>query len=90
MKKQSRKEMKKRIQEASNKKILRRQMELLAEYSRTSGIDQIPESSVAMTRLYRELIKTKILIFVSVAIVAFSIAHCLKCIPVKGIQFIKR
>lgn len=51
-----REEMRKNIEASSNKKILRRQMELLAEHCRTSVTDQIPECSAAMVSVHRELI----------------------------------
>lgn len=48
------------IQDSSNKKILRKQLELLAEYSRIpEGAEQIPECSREMVQLYRELVKTE-------------------------------
>lgn len=57
---QTRKQMQKRIKLSSNTKILRRQLELLAEYSRLKeGIDAIPECSKAMASIYRELVKAK-------------------------------
>ena len=44
-----------KIKSSSNKKILRQQLELLAEHSRICGIDQIPECSEAMVRVAQEL-----------------------------------
>lgn len=52
-------EIRKNIKVASNKSILRQQLELLAEHSRTHGVDQIPECSAAMARIYRELVRTE-------------------------------
>ena len=48
------------IRNASDKKILRRQLELLAKYS-YNGIqsDRIPEISESMVSIYRELVKAK-------------------------------
>lgn len=44
------------IQAASNKEILRKQLELLAEYSRLpEGHEHMAECSIAMVLLYREL-----------------------------------
>lgn len=44
------------IKAASNKEILRKQLELLAEYSRVpEGHEHMAECSVAMILLYREL-----------------------------------
>lgn len=51
----SQEEIRKNIEASSNKLILRRQMELLAEYSRTQGTDQIPECSAMMVKVHREL-----------------------------------
>ena len=46
----------KSIQAASNKEILRKQLELLAEYSRMpEGHEHMAECSIAMILLYREL-----------------------------------
>jgi len=52
-------EIRKNIRAASNKSILRQQLELLAEHSRTHGIDQIPECSAAMAQIYQELVRTE-------------------------------
>lgn len=52
-------QIRKNIEASSNEKILRRQLELLAEYSRTHGMNQIPECSSAMTRVHRELVLAK-------------------------------
>lgn len=53
-------DMLQRIEKASNRKILRRQLQLLAEYSRRPcGTDRIPEASKAMLEIYKELSKTK-------------------------------
>ena len=52
-------EIRKNIKAASSKSMLRRQLELLAEHSRTHGIDQIPECSAAMAQIYQELVRTE-------------------------------
>jgi len=52
-------EIHKNIEASSNELILRRQLELLAEYSRTYGTVQIPECSEAMVEVYRELAHTE-------------------------------
>ena len=86
MKQQSQQEMSEKIKESSNKKILRRQMELLAEYSRTIGVERIPECSEAMAKIYRELIKTeRRTIFLSVVLfgASFRLFHSL------GVKFVK-
>ncbi len=51
----SQEEIRKNIEASSNKLILRRQMELLAEYSRTCTTSPIPECSTAMVSVHREL-----------------------------------
>lgn len=57
------------IRVASNRKILRRQMELLAEYSRMpSGNKNIPKSSRVILEIYRELSKTKRIAFFLIAL----------------------
>ena len=43
-----------KVRASSNKKILRQQLELLTEHSRIRGMDQIPQCSEAMVRVYRE------------------------------------
>ena len=86
MKQQSQKEMSERIKSSSNRKILRRQMELLAEYSRTSGVDHIPECSEAMAKIYQELVKTECRsIFFSVVLVgaSFGLLHSI------GVELVK-
>ena len=87
---QSREDMQKRIKRASNKKILRRQMELLAEYSRTSGIDKIPESSEAMVSVHRQLLKAEWIFFMRFLVTLFGFLYLMKSFLIKGIQFIKR
>lgn len=72
---QTREEMQKKIMAASNRKILRRQMELLAEYSRTSGTNKIPASSEAMTSIHKELVKAETLFFVRVLIALFTFTY---------------
>lgn len=86
---QSRKEMKKKIMKASKRKILRRQMELLAEYSRTSGINKIPESSIVMTNVHNELIKAERIFFVRLLIAFFGLIYLFKSIQIKLVKFIK-
>ncbi len=55
-----REENHKNIIKSSDRKILRKQMELLAEYSRLPyAHKKIPEASMAMVSIYRELFKTK-------------------------------
>lgn len=58
-KRQTRKQLHERIMKASSTKILRRQLQLLAEHSRLKeGITEIPECSKAMALIYCELAKT--------------------------------
>lgn len=75
------------IRVASNKKILRRQLELLAEYSRVSyGQKQIPACSREMAQIYRELVnaETRSILFpVCLLGVGFSILYGL------GVKLIK-
>lgn len=89
-KEQTREEMQRNIRRASNEKILRRQIEMLTEYSRTCGIDRSPEASRAIVSLYRSLLEAKCLLFVGIGITFFGLSHLIKRIPVKGIQLIKR
>lgn len=77
---QSREDMKEKILKASKRKILHRQMELLAEYSRTSGINKIPECSVVMTNVHNELIKAERIFFVRLLIVFFGFVYLFKSI----------
>lgn len=63
------------IRKASNRKILRRQMELLAEYSRLPHAqNKVPEASDTMLKIYKELVKTKRFysVLFSVCFLAFS------------------
>lgn len=85
---QSQEDMKQKIQRASNRKILRRQMELLAEWCRISGQSQIPGASKAMIDVNRELLKTERVYFVRFLIAIFAVFYLAKCILVKGIKFI--
>lgn len=86
---QSREEMHEKIMKASDRKILRRQMELLAEYSRTCGIERAPEASQAMVCVHKELVKTKYLFFVRVQIAFFAFLYFFKRFAVKRIKFIR-
>lgn len=83
-------EMHKKIQAASKRKILRRQLELLAEYSRTSGVERIPACSQAMVSLYRELVKAeRRALFLPVALLGISLG-LLYGVSVKRIQLGQR
>lgn len=86
---QSREEMHEKIIKASERKILRRQMELLAEYSRTCGTERIPEASQAIVCVHKELVKTKYLFFVRVQIAFFAFLYFFKRFAVKRVKFIK-
>ena len=86
---QPREEMHEKIMKASDRKILRRQIELLAEYSRTCGTERIPEASQAMVCVHKELVKTKYLFFVRVQIEFFALIYFFKSFLVKRVKFIK-
>lgn len=89
---QSREEMKKKIQKSSNRKILRKQMEMLTECSRIDYQDfcPMPESSQAIAALHRELVKADGILFMGILITLLGLFHLIKRIPIKGVQFIKR
>ncbi len=89
-KEQTREEMQRNIRRASNEKILRRQIEMLTEYSRTCGVGRSPEASKAIVSLYRSLLEAKCLLFVGIGIAFFGLCYLIKRFPIKGIQFIKR
>lgn len=86
---QSREEMHEKIMKASDRKILRRQMELLAEYSRTCGVERAPEASQAMICVHKELVKTNRIFFVRIQIVFFTFLYFFKRFAVKRVKFIK-
>ena len=86
---QSRQEMSEKIMKASNRKILRRQMELLAEYSRTCGVERIPEASQAMVCVHGELLKAECILFVRFQVAFFAILYFFKRFAIKRIKFIK-
>lgn len=90
-KEQTREEMRRNIRKASNRKILRRQMELLTEHSRVDYQDScpMPEASQAIASLHRELIKADGILFVRILVAFLGFSHLIKRIPIKGIQFIK-
>ena len=75
---------------SSKWKILRRQMELLTEYSRTSGQDKIPECADALVNTHRELVKAERRLIVRLLVLFLGFRYLMKRIPIKGIQFIKR
>lgn len=51
------------VEEATRREILRKQMELLAEYSKHNPLGcELPEGSREMTRIYRELSKPFLII----------------------------
>ncbi len=89
---QSIEEMSRAVKKASNRKILRRQMELLAECSRTDYqyFCPIPEASQAIACIHKELIKTEYLLLVRILIVLFGFLYLFKRFAVKRIQFVKR
>lgn len=86
-KEQTQAELHEAIKAASNEEILRKQLELLAEYPRMPyGNSQIPDCSREMVQIYRELVKAKIravLLPVSLLGVGFSILYGL------GVPFVK-
>lgn len=87
---QTTKEMRQKIAKSSNRKILRRQVELLAEYSRRAGYaDRTPEASMAMVSVHKELIIAERIFFVRFLIVFFTILYLFKCLTVKCIQLIR-
>ena len=73
---QSIEDMRKKIMLASNRKIVRRQMELLAESSRTQYYSSrpIPESSEAMVSVHKELIKAEGIILMRIFVAFFAFA----------------
>ena len=87
---QSQEEMNYRIRKASRRKILRRQLELLAEWCRISGQEQIPDASKAMISVHKELLKTESLLLVGLIIVFFTLLHSVKRFPIAGIKLIRR
>lgn len=87
---QSREEMHEKIMKASDRKILRRQMELLAEYSRTCGIERTPEASREMVCVHKELVKTNRFFFVRFTIVFFTFFYFFKRFAIKRIKLVKR
>lgn len=86
---QTREEMKRRIEAASSRKILRRQMELLAEYSRTSGTERIPEASEVMAVVHKRLVKAERITFVRITVALFAFFYCIKRFSVKVVKLIK-
>lgn len=86
---QSREEMHEKIMKASDRKILRRQMELLAEYSRICGVERAPEASQAMVCVHKELVKTNCIFFVRGQVAFFAFLYFFKRFAVKSIKFIK-
>ena len=86
---QTRDEMQRNIMEASKRKILRRQLELLAEYSRTCGIKRIPEASQAMVCVHRELLKAECILFVRFQVAFLAFLYFFKRFAIKRIKFVK-
>jgi len=79
-----------KVRASSNKKILRQQLELLAEHSRIRGMDQIPQCSEAMVRVYREL-NQGICESILFALLAFGVgAYLLYSVSVKLIKLCRR
>lgn len=87
---QSEDEMRIKIRRSSNRKILRRQIEMLTEYSRTCGVERAPEACQAISSLHKELFKVENRFLVSCQIALLGFLYVIKCISVKGIQFIER
>lgn len=79
------------IRRASNRKILRRQVELLAEYSRLFiGVESIPECSLAMAKLYPELIKAERIAIVRFLVLIGVLFGLLYGFYVKFVKLFKR
>lgn len=88
---QTQEDMRNKIRQSSNRKILRRQLELLAEYSRTDYqyLCPIPESSNAMVAIHKELVKAQRILFMRVLIAFFGFMYLINRFSIKRIQFIK-
>ncbi len=84
-KEQTREEMQRNIRAASNEKILRRQIEMLTEYSRTFGVDSAPEANAAIASLYRALAEAKCLFFVRVFVALLGLGYLIKRFLIKRI-----
>lgn len=83
-------EMQTKIRKSSNRKILRRQIEMLTEYSRTCGAERAPEACQAISSLHKELFKVENRFLVVCQIALLGFLYVVKCISVKRIQFIER
>jgi len=84
---QERKKLHEEVKAASNKEILRKQLELLAEYPRVpEGKEQIPACSREMVQIYRELAKAEIrpvLLPIALLGVGFSVLYGLGIFLIK-------
>lgn len=88
---QTRDDMHVKIERASNRKILRRQVELLAEYSRLPiGIKSIPKCSLAMAKLYPELVKAERIAVVRFVVLVGVLFSLLYGLYVKFVKLFKR
>ena len=72
------------IEKASDKKILRRQLELLAKYSYL-GIEpkRIPEISQSMVSIYRELFKAKSRAVICAVVLFSSLFYIVYCVALR-------
>ncbi|MCM1181485.1 MAG: hypothetical protein NC347_14615 [Clostridium sp.] len=78
------------IRKASNRKILRRQMEMLTEYSFSGMLfDRMPETSQAIASLHKELFKIHCGLVIWIEITFFALMYFFKRFMVKSIKFIK-
>lgn len=82
--------IRKEIKNASNRKILRRQMEMLTEYSFNGMLfDKITETSQAIVSIHKELFKIHCGLIIWVEITFFTLLYFIKRFAVQGIKFIK-
>ncbi len=86
-----RKQNHRKIVKAGDRKILRKQMELLAEYSRLPyAHEKIPEASAALLDIYRELIKTKYLFVTVFPLLFCAFLNLGYSVTVKHVKLFKR
>ena len=73
------------IKKASDRKILRKQMELISEYCFNEWhYDNLPNMSEAMTSVYRHLLIAKYGFVIWIEITLFALLYFIKGLHVKG------
>lgn len=78
------------IRKASNRKILRKQMEMLTEYSFNGMLfGRVTETSQAIASIHKELFKIHCGFVIWIEVTLFALLYFFKCLMIKDTKLIK-